>query len=122
MVMNRWNPWTDLLSMHDQLLFNEGLGHGVSERTTHTLPIDIRQSDEAFEIEASVPGFKPEDIEITFDENVLTIRGFHLGTRPCGALTSGASATSTRSTGRLASRLRSRLTKSRQPSRTGSSS
>jgi HSP20 family protein len=79
MVMNRWNPWTELFSMHDQLLYNDGIGHGVSERTTHTLPIDIRQSDEAFEIEASVPGFKPEEIEITFDENVLTIRGVHLG-------------------------------------------
>lgn len=77
MTLNRWNPWTDLFSMHDQL-YNDALGRSMmSERTIHTLPIDIRQSDEAFEIEASVPGFKPEDIEITFDENVLTIRGVH---------------------------------------------
>ena len=62
--------------MQDQLLYNDALGRNMtSERTIHTLPIDIRQSDAAFEIEASVPGFKPEDIEITFDENVLTIRG-----------------------------------------------
>lgn len=76
MTLNRWNPWTDLFSMQDQLLYNDALGRNMmSERTIHTLPIDIRQSDAAFEIEASVPGFKPEDVEITFDENVLTIRG-----------------------------------------------
>jgi HSP20 family protein len=40
-----------------------------------TLPLDIRQTDEAFYIEASMPGFRPGDVEITFDENVLTIRG-----------------------------------------------
>lgn len=40
-----------------------------------TLPIDIRQTDEAFVIEASVPGFAPEDVEVTVDQNVLTIRG-----------------------------------------------
>jgi HSP20 family protein len=75
MVVNRWNPWTELFSMHDQL-YNDALGRSMTpERVVHTLPLDIRQSDEAFEIEASVPGFKPEDIEITFDENVLTIRG-----------------------------------------------
>ena len=76
MVVNRWNPWTELFSLHDQL-YNDALGRSMSERAIHTLLLDIRQSDEAFEIEASVPGFKPEDIEITFDENVLTIRGVH---------------------------------------------
>jgi HSP20 family molecular chaperone IbpA len=81
MTLNRWNPWTDLFSMHDQL-YNDALGRSMmSERTIHTLPIDIRQSDDAFEIEASVPGFKPADIEITFDENVLTIRGAPPGGR-----------------------------------------
>ena len=75
MVTNRWNPWTELFSIQDQL-YNDALGRSMMpERTVHTLPLDILQTDEAFEIRASVPGFKPEDIEITFDENVLTIRG-----------------------------------------------
>jgi HSP20 family protein len=75
MTMN-WNPWYDV---------NQLLAHGgafgrtlMPERAVHNLPLDIRQTDEAFWIEASVPGFRPEDMEITLDENVLTIRG----TRP----------------------------------------
>lgn len=75
MVVNRWNPWNEVFSNHEQL-YADALGRIVApERFIHTLPLDIRQSDDAFEIEASVPGFKPEDVDITFDENVLTIRG-----------------------------------------------
>jgi HSP20 family protein len=64
-----WNPGSDL----DQLMT---AAFGRIERTVHNnLPLDIRQTEEAFWIEASVPGFRPEDVEITLDENVLTIHG-----------------------------------------------
>jgi HSP20 family protein len=78
--LTRWNPWSELFTLHDQMdqLFNEAFGTMVPARngeTTVTLPVDIRQTDEAYYIEASVPGFAPEDVEITLDQNVLTIRG-----------------------------------------------
>jgi HSP20 family protein len=68
-----WNPWSDV----DQLMSHGGaFGRTLMpERVVNTLPLDVRQTDEAFWIEASVPGFRPEDMEITLDENVLTIRG-----------------------------------------------
>ena len=60
----------------DQLFSNAGYGRThMPERVVPNLPLDIRQTDEAFWIEASVPGFRPEDVEITLDENLLTIRG-----------------------------------------------
>jgi HSP20 family protein len=72
MVMT-WDPWSDV---------NQLMSHGgafgrtlMPERVVNNLPLDIRQTDEAFWIEASVPGFRPEDMEITLDENVLTIHG-----------------------------------------------
>jgi len=76
MVLNRWNPWNEVFAVHEQL-YTDSLGTLMPERLMHTLPLDIRQSDDAFEIVASVPGFTPEDVDITFDENVLTIRGTH---------------------------------------------
>lgn len=64
--------WSDV----DQLFLHGGYGRThMPERVVPNLPLDIRQTDEAFWIEASVPGFRPEDVEITLDENVLTIRG-----------------------------------------------
>jgi HSP20 family molecular chaperone IbpA len=64
--------WSDM----DQLFLNAGYSRThMPERVVNNLPLDIRQTDEAFWIEASVPGFRAEDVEITLDENVLTIRG-----------------------------------------------
>jgi HSP20 family protein len=64
--------WSDV----DQLFLNAGYGRThMPERLVNNLPLDIRQTDEAFWIEASVPGLRPEDVEITLDENVMTIRG-----------------------------------------------
>ena len=64
--------WSDI----DQLFFNAGFSRTLMPgRVVPNLPLDIRQTDEAFWIEASIPGLRPEDVEITIDENVLTIRG-----------------------------------------------
>lgn len=77
----RWNPWSDLFSLHDQMdqLFGQVFGDQAAPRTGATeysnLPVDIRQTDDAFLIEASVPGFTPEQVEVTFEDGVLTIRG-----------------------------------------------
>jgi HSP20 family protein len=77
MVFNRWNPWNEVFSTHDEP-YSDALGHTLMpERVMHPLALDIRQSDDAFEIEASVPGYRPEDVEITFGDNALTIRGTH---------------------------------------------
>ena len=79
MALTRWNPWGDLFSLHDQMdqLFNEAfrdVAPARFERASY-VPLDIRHTDEAFVIEADVPGLRPEDVEITLDENVLTIKG-----------------------------------------------
>ena len=85
MALSRWNPWGELFTLHDQVdqLFNEAFGRsavlargngGGGGGFAH-LPLDIRQTDEVFTIEASVPGFTPDEVEVTLDENVLTIRG-----------------------------------------------
>ena len=80
MAIVRWNPWSDLFDLHshvDQLF--ESMSGTETPRIGGgdyvSLPVDIRQTDDAFVIEASVPGFRPEDVELTFDDGVLTIRG-----------------------------------------------
>jgi HSP20 family protein len=78
MALVRWNPWGELFDLHNQMdqLFQSLTTETPSNGSQYTnLPVDIRQSDEAYTIEASVAGFRPEDVEVTFDEGVLTIRG-----------------------------------------------
>lgn len=81
MTVVRWNPWSELSSLHSQMdrLFNDSLGEATERLSSQyaTLPVDVKQTENEFTIVASVPGFKPEDVEVTFDEGVLTIRGHH---------------------------------------------
>lgn len=76
MAVTRWNPWGELFALTDTVdqLFNRTSLSGERGGMTGYLPLDIRQTDEAFVIEASVPGFRPEEVDITLDENVLTIK------------------------------------------------
>jgi HSP20 family protein len=39
------------------------------------LALDVSENEDEFIVKASVPGIKPEDIEITYDNKVLTIKG-----------------------------------------------
>jgi len=39
--------------------------------------IDMRETDDAYVIEAEMPGIKPEDIEVTFEGSRLLIRGHY---------------------------------------------
>jgi len=83
MTLVRWNPWGELFNLPSQMddLF-EALspaqgGDKGDVRGYVQLPVDISQTDEAFSIEASVPGYKPDEVEVTFDDGVLTIKGQH---------------------------------------------
>ena len=50
-------------------------GHNGEATRVARLPIDAYGTDEAFVINAYVPGVNPEDVEITFEGEELTIRG-----------------------------------------------
>lgn len=73
----RWNPWAEMFALHNQMdqLFNGTLAGDGGANETSTLPIDVHQTDDAFVIEASVPGFAPDQVEVTLHEGVLTVRG-----------------------------------------------
>jgi HSP20 family protein len=82
----RWNPAFDLLNVHSELdrVFNELVsGSGFSPRYAGEgrapafLPIDVRRDGGNVVVEASVPGFTPEEVSVTFDGGVLTISATH---------------------------------------------
>ena len=37
--------------------------------------VDVREDKESFVVQADLPGVKPEDIEVTADKGILTLRG-----------------------------------------------
>jgi HSP20 family protein len=79
----RWMPANDLASLHTTMdrLFGDVFGDsfaradddGGARAPTIYLPVDIKETENGYLIKAPVPGFNPEDVEITFSDGVLTI-------------------------------------------------
>ena len=38
-------------------------------------PVNIEETDDAYEVSAELPGLRPEDVEVTVEQNVLSISG-----------------------------------------------
>lgn len=81
--ITRWNPvseFDDLINRYDRLL---GLTRGNGEREGKDLfsrsdwapAVDIKETPEAFNIEAELPGMSKDDVKVTVQDGVLSIQG-----------------------------------------------
>ena len=48
-------------------------GDGWDEPMRWALPVDVVESDDAYIVKASLPGVDPDDINITYDNHILTL-------------------------------------------------
>lgn len=76
----RWNPLRELQNMDETLerFFDDPWlrtrGNVTRERNWR-MPMDAYMSDDELVVTMELPGVNPDDVEITFENNVLTIRG-----------------------------------------------
>jgi HSP20 family protein len=79
--LTRWDPFSDLRTTMDRL-FDEGFSRPwrmippTAEFQT-TVPVDVSETDDAIEVKAALPGVKPDEVEITVANDVLTIKAEH---------------------------------------------
>ncbi len=77
--LTRWNPMDEMLTLRnamDRLFDSAFVGPNLAWRPdAFGVAVDIVEEPEAFVVKASLPGIKPEDLEITYNNNVLTIKG-----------------------------------------------
>lgn len=79
MAMRRLNADSDLMTMRD--FFNRWLDESRSSLDyaggprVARLPIDAYSTENEIIVSASIPGAKPENVEITVEGDTLTIRG-----------------------------------------------
>ena len=76
-----WQPMRDFVTLRQAMdrLFEESLVHpgwseGQRERVAR-LPLDAYSTEKEIVIMASLPGVKPEDVEITIEGEALSIKG-----------------------------------------------
>jgi HSP20 family protein len=77
--LTRWDPVREMMTLRnamDRLFDSAFVGPNlVWEADTLGVATDIIENTDDYVVKASLPGVKPEDIDITFDNNVLTIKG-----------------------------------------------
>ena len=80
--ITRWDPFSEMLSLREAMdsLFENAMigpwsGRSAESQGTFGLPLDITENEDNFVVQASVPGVKPEDIEVTVNGETLTIKG-----------------------------------------------
>ncbi|MGH9633725.1 MAG: Hsp20/alpha crystallin family protein [Candidatus Angelobacter sp.] len=80
----RRNPFFELTSLQDRMnqLFNQPFGGfenvGLEQQLapeSFLPPVDISEDDHNITLQAEIPGVKQEDLNITLENNVLTIAG-----------------------------------------------
>ena len=72
MTLSRWSPMREF----DRLFvdfFGTPLVDDSREPRTWYLPLDVVDLGNAYQVRAALPGFKPEDVEVTFADGVLAI-------------------------------------------------
>jgi len=74
MKIVRWNPQVNRMRYFNE--FERFLERQMDQSAREFgLAVDVAENEEGFVVRASVPGINPDDVEITFEDNVLTIKG-----------------------------------------------
>ncbi len=60
-----WTPFRDLL----------GFDPFQSLRSNWAFEYDVRRTEAGYEVEVPVPGFKPDDVEVSFQDGVIAVTG-----------------------------------------------
>jgi HSP20 family protein len=83
MAIERWDPFREAISLRDAMnhLFQESFVRsgpdGQPSGGVTSLPLDVRETPEAFVVHASLPGLTPDQVQITVHGETVTIRGEH---------------------------------------------
>lgn len=77
-----WNPFNDIQALQEEFdrIFNGGNcekdGNGKNEAVAVWRPaIDIHETDQAYQVTVDLPGTAKEDITVTVQDGMLTIKG-----------------------------------------------
>ena len=79
-MTRRPSPFSELVTLRQAMdrLFDDTVFRPLTAYTTNgelaRLPLDVKATPDALLVEASLPGFAPEDVEITVENGTLTIR------------------------------------------------
>jgi HSP20 family protein len=80
MMLERWDPFRDLMSIQNELnrLFGRTYGGGEGERGTSggwVPALDVYETRDRYVVAVELPGVEPADVEVSVEDSTLTIKG-----------------------------------------------
>lgn len=76
--LNRWEPFRNAATLHEQLnrLFGEGFNRQEESNLTAWAPaVDILETEHELVVKSDLPDIDPKELDIRVENNILTIRG-----------------------------------------------
>jgi len=73
MAITRYEPWSLLNRLQREL--EQGAAEGSTATAEWAPAVDIKEEADKFVLHADIPGVKPEEIDISMEAGVLTIKG-----------------------------------------------
>lgn len=76
--MTRWNPSRDVASLQDEVerMFQQVFGgQRASSAGAWSPALDVEETEDHFTLHIELPGVNPDDVDVSFEENVLTVEG-----------------------------------------------
>jgi HSP20 family protein len=78
-MISRYDPFREALSLRRAMdqLFDQSFVNPNTMAGSQTMlaPMDVCETPNGYEVDVALPGVRPEDIELTVDQNTVTIRG-----------------------------------------------
>jgi len=76
MSIVRWNPSRDIDEFFNRFVDQGFKGWGENLASSDWNPaVDIRETDEDYQIDVELPGVQPSDVKVTFKDGVLAVTG-----------------------------------------------
>lgn len=72
------DPYREMLSLRntmDRLVDDSMYNRRWSWSPQENLALDVAETEEEYLVQASIPGINPDDLDITFTDKILTIKG-----------------------------------------------
>lgn len=82
-AITRWDPFVEMSAMRSMMdrLFDQSVGRfpalarNGEDLGSATLGLDVYETGNELVVKSAIPGVDPKDVEVSIDDDVLTIRG-----------------------------------------------
>ncbi len=73
----RWDPFRDIAPMRSAIdrLFDEFWTPTIWHERQYAFPVDLSETDESVVARAALPGVNPDEVEVSVNDDLLTIKG-----------------------------------------------